>query len=218
VFVARIDDYKESFRLAAQKLKGVDLHRLARLAGADLDVEKDGAVCIRLPFLGEPFLIRVHENVDVSKEAQEGEVPLPEKILLCHYLLHASGEPGTDQLITFREIPDGHFYYDAFQRRARDPFLATFGRKPDLFRSSAAALGGQPVDTADVGMAFQVLPHITIRLALWKGDEEFPPEANILFDESIKIRLPVEDIAVITGMLVYRLMGIARRQEAEAKN
>jgi hypothetical protein len=209
--VARIDDYKESFRLAALELKQVNLHRRAKLAGADFDLLDDGAVELRLPLLNEWYAVKVAEAVEIIKQGQEGEVPLPEKILLGHYLLHATGEAPSGKLITFRQIPDGHFYFDAFQRRARDPLLAVFGHKPQLLRTCGQRLGGQPAGHADVALSFQVLPRIPIQLSLWSGDDEFPPEASILFDESIKDYLPVEDIAVLSGMLVYRLMALARQ-------
>jgi hypothetical protein len=208
--LARIDDYKESFRLASETLERADLQLLARLAGADLKLHEKGGAEIRFAFLQTDMLITVGDQVDVTKDGEEGEPSLPEKILVLHYFLHASGKPASGELITFRQIPDGQFYFDAFQRRARDPFLATFGRDAELFRSCARMIGGIPVDAGDVGMAFRVLPHITIRLALWQGDDEFPPEASVLFEDNIQHYLDVEDIAVLSGMLVYRLMGIAR--------
>jgi len=216
-WMARIDDYKESFRLAAEEFKKANLHRLAKLSGADIELN-NGAIELRLLFLRNSIVIRVEDKVDVQMEGSTNEVSLPAKILICHYLLNASGEPDSGELITFREISDGHFYFDAFQRRARDPLLATFGQKSGLFRSCSQLLGGKPVEIGDVGMAFQVLPRITVRLALWEGDEEFPPEASILFDSSIERRLPVEDIAVLSGMLVYGLMGIAQSQQDHAPN
>jgi hypothetical protein len=215
--VARIDDYKESFRLAALELKTANLHRHAKLAGADFDLLDDGSVQLRLPFLGEAFVVSVAKTVEVAKEGLTTEVPLPEQILVSHYVLRATGEAPSGSLITFREIPDGHFYYDAFQRRARDPFLATFGQQPELFRACAQQLGGQLVNHADLAMSFQVLPRIAIQLALWTGDDEFPPEASILFDQNIAGYLPAEDIAVISGMLVYRLMAIARQHAANSR-
>jgi hypothetical protein len=69
-----------------------------------------------------------------------------------------------------------------------------------------------------VGMVFQVLPRIEVQLVLWQGDDEFPPEGSVLFDASIQHRLPTEDIAVLSGMLVYKLMGIARSQQANTRN
>jgi hypothetical protein len=209
--LARIDDYKESFRLASEQLLTANLHHRARLAGADISQHEDGVTELGLALLREPLVVRVRDAVEVVAPGRDGEVPLPEKILVCHYLLRASGDPPTGKLITFRQIPDGHFYFDAFQRRTRDPFLATFGQRPELFRSCGQGLGGQIADTADVALSFQVLPRVAIQLCLWEGDEEFPPEANVLFDESIQGYLPVEDIAVASGMLVYRLMAIARQ-------
>lgn len=60
-------------------------------------------------------------------------------------------------------------------------------------------------------MEFSVFPHIRVQLVLWSGDEEFSPEATILFDESIQWLLPAEDIAVMSGGLVYRLIGLGRK-------
>ena len=214
--MARIDDYKESFRIAGEELRKANLHRLAKLSGARIDLN-DEKVELRLAFFGAPHVVEVGSDVEVKMEERDGDISLPEKILICHYLLNASTEPASGELITFRQIADGQFYFDAFQRRARDPFLATFGHNPDAFRSCGEMLGGRPVGTGDVGMTFQVLPRIDIQLILWQGDDEFPPEANILFDASIEHRLPVEDIAVAAGMLVYRLMGIARSQQTQTR-
>ena len=60
-------------------------------------------------------------------------------------------------------------------------------------------------------MQFSVFPHIHVQLGLWLGDEEFPPDATILFDESVQRILPVEDIAVMNGSLVYRLIGLGKK-------
>lgn len=215
--MARVDDYKEAFRLASEDLKKRNLHHTAELAGADIEIQKDGRAVFRIPFLGKPYLVQVGESVDIVKEGEEKEVSIQEKVLICHYLLNASGDPPSGELITFRQVPDGHFYYDAFQRRARDPFLSAFGKNPDLFRTCARMMGGEPVDAGDVGMVFRVLPRISIQLVLWEGDEEFPPEASVLFDSNIQHYLPVEDIAVLSGMVVYPLMGIARSQQAKTQ-
>ena len=208
--MARIDDYKESFRLAVEELKSTDLNLMARLAEVELVRSEEETLTLKVPFFGTPYYIRIGEDVAIWREWDHGEVPLPEKIILCHYLLHASGKPQTGELIAFRQIPDGHFYYDAFQRRARDPFLATFGDDPELFRQCAQTLGGRLTAAGDVGIAFQILPRIAIHVVLWQGDEEFPPEAGILFDANIPHELAAEDVAVLSGMLIYRLMGIAR--------
>ena len=149
------------------------------------------------------------------REGSAAEISLPEKVLICHYLLNASGESLTGQLIAFRDIPDGRFYDDAFRRRARNPFLAAFGSDLELFRKCAAVLGGAPTDAGDAAMIFHALPKIPIQVILWAGDEEFPPDATILFDAGISGLLPAEDVVVLSSMLIYRLMGIARELKQE---
>jgi hypothetical protein len=47
---------------------------------------------------------------------------------------------------------------------------------------------------------------------LWKGDEEFPPEGNILFDRSIIGVLSAEDVAWLSGMVVYPMIGRAMKK------
>ncbi len=46
-------------------------------------------------------------------------------------------------------------------------------------------------------------------LILWEGDDEFPPEANIIFNDTIGEVLSPEDVAWMAGMLVYRLIALA---------
>lgn len=208
--MARVDDFREALRLAAEQLRKTDLHRQAKRAGASIRLLEDDSVEITLPLLGTDVVVRVGADVVIEQSGSDEEISLPNKVLISHYLLTANGDLVTGQLITFRQVPDGHFYFDAFQRRARDPFLHSFGDHPDLFRACAEKLGGRPVENGDVGMSFQVLPRVPMQLVLWFGDEEFPPEASVLFDSSIIGYLPAEDIAFVSGNLVYTLMGIAR--------
>ncbi len=212
--MARIDDYKESFRLAALELRGKDVAVMAEAAGVELVRHEEGAE-LRVVYLGVPYRASVTPGADISIQDSPEEVPLPDKILIAHYLLGATGKKPTGKLITFRQIPDGKFYFDAFQRRARDPFVAFFGAKGRLFRKCAESMGAEPVRNGDHGMEFRVFPQISVQLILWEGDDEFPPDATILFDENIQGRLPAEDIAVLSGTLVYRLIALARKMESE---
>lgn len=210
--MARIDDYKESFRLASVELKKRDAAGLAEAAGAAFTAE-DGLV---VHFLGDTYRVEIHPQTDIRKVGSNQDVPLPDKILIAHYLLGAAGAKPAGKLITFRQIRDGHFYFDAFQRRARDPFLNFFGGNGPLFVKCAEMIGAVPVENGDFGMEFAVFPHIRVRLVLWLADEEFPADASILFDESVQRLLPAEDIAVMSGSLVYRLIGLGRRIQSGA--
>ncbi len=210
--MARIDDYIESFRLASVELKKRDAPTLAKAAGAVFSPEEG----LTVSFLGTNYTVEIHPQTDIRKLNSSEEVSVPDKILIAHYLLGAAGKKSTGKLITFRQIPDGHFYFEAFQRRARDPFANFFGNNERLFVKCAEMLGAVPVEVGDFGMDFPVFPHIRVQLVLWLGDEEFPPDATILFDESVQRILPAEDIAVMSGSLVYRLIGLGRKIQTGA--
>ncbi|MEM5788052.1 MAG: DUF3786 domain-containing protein [Syntrophobacteraceae bacterium] len=213
--MARIDDYKEAFRLAALELKKRDPAVLAKAAGIDI-MEYDGGSVLKVPYLGTDYMVRFSPEPDIRKLDSTEEVPVPDKVLISHYLLGASGKKPSGNLITFRQVPDGKFYFEAFQKRARDPFLEFFAGNGRFFKTCAGIMGAVPVETGDYGMRFRVLPMIEVQLVLWEGDEEFPADATILFDDTIQLHLSAEDIAVLSGSLVYRLIGLARKLQAGA--
>jgi len=205
--VARVDDFKESFRLASVELKKRDIATLAKAAGGEFSPEQGLVVA----FLGSKYSVEIHQEADIRRLNSTEDVSLPDKILIAHYLLGAAGKQSAGKLITFRQIPDGHFYFDAFQRRARDPLVNFFGNNGNLFVKCSEMIGARRVENGDYGMEFTVFPHIIVQLVLWLGDEEFPPDATILFNESIQRLLSAEDIAVMSGGLVYRLIGLGRK-------
>jgi len=209
--VPRIDDYKEALRIARESIVKRDLLDMAEKAGGRFE-ERGEEKIVRFNFFTDPCVLKVRgEDVSIEADVEGKEISLTDQVLIAHYLLGASGEKETGEWITFRDIPDGHFYYDAFLKRARDPFLKTFGNNPQLYEKVAPIIGGVAIEgVGDVAFDFRVFPKITVRIILWKGDDEFPPEASILFDSNIQSYLPVEDIAYLSGGVVYRMMGIAR--------
>ena len=122
----------------------------------------------------------------------------------------ATGEPLGGHSIDFREVPDGGgFYWSAFVSRAKKPLLETFGQDLELYLKVAQSLGGEPQDLGDAAARFMAFPLVPVTHVLWRGDEEFPPEGNILFDATISQHLSTEDIAALAGASVYRLMAVA---------
>ncbi|MCG6918046.1 MAG: DUF3786 domain-containing protein [Deltaproteobacteria bacterium] len=206
--MARIDDYREAFRLACQELAKVNLHRICSLSGAIVIEDKNGNPAISISFMNQDHLIHFEPEVDVILQTNREPVPIPEKILILHYLLTARGESFRQNLITFRQVPEGPFYYSAFVKRALEPLAQTFGPGPQRLLECGSQLGAIPDELGDASITLKPLPHVTVTLVIWGGDDELPPQANILFDESIVSYLPTEDIAVLCSMIVYRLIRI----------
>jgi hypothetical protein len=203
----RTDDYKAAIALAVPELQQINPKRLENRTGARHFIQ-DGREGLLVPYFGQARRVTWPE-VSVTPGDGAGEISLPEQALILHYLLRASGDLLTGRTIDFRQVPEGGFYWSAFVSRAQKPLLSTFGDDLPLYAKVAAALGGEPLPLGDAAARFMAFPRVPVTHVLWGGDEEFPPEATILFDETIPGYLPTEDIAALAGASVYRLLGAA---------
>lgn len=206
----RIDDYKNTLEIAREEFKKKDPGSMALNSGATfLPTSKGGS--LELPFLNRQILITWPDGEMIAPEGSK-ELSLQEQGLIMHYLIQASGAPLTGTWITFREIPAGEFYYSAFVKRAKDPLVQTFGQRPELLLELGLQMGGSRRPEGDIALSFMVFPQVPICLVLWAGDDEFPPDGNLLFDASITKSLSAEDVAVLSGMVVYPLIGMAYKK------
>ncbi len=205
--MARIDDYVAARKLAVEKLAPESIETLAERSG----FEKIGNGALQVPFLGRTYRVS-YPGFEFAVEGEgtaEKDIPLQEQVLILHYVMGADGTV-SGNWVAYREIPGASFYFSAFVKRAIDPLKKMFGMDASLLQKPAARLDGNSIDVGDAGFEFRLFPKIPIQLILWEGDAEFPAEANILFDDSVGDFLSPEDIAWLAGMLVYRLMGLAR--------
>ncbi len=207
--MARIDDYKAARKLARTTLSNDAFETILSRSGFE---KIDECTCL-VPFIGNAYRVSypdfVFSHDCVNDPSNPTEVPIQEQVLILHYMKAPAMEK-TGQLVAYREIPGASFYYSAFVKRAIDPLSQTFKDDVQRLKQVAETLGGVPIDYGDIAYEFQLFPNIPLQVVLWQGDEEFPTEGNILFDASIEHILPPEDIAWLSGMLVYRMMGLLR--------
>ena len=201
----RIDDYYNAAKIAIEALALESAKEIQRRSGFEPDA--DG---IRVPFLNRTYRIAIPGFSFSDTASEPKDVPIQEQVLILHYLQAGGLQFPTGNWIAYREIQGASFYFSAFVKRAIDPLKNTFGSNIQGLVKAAERLGGQAISAGDAGFEFRLLPRIPIQLILWEGDAEFPPEANILFDETIGDILSPEDVAWLAGMLVYRLMALSR--------
>jgi len=154
-------------------------------------------------FLNEEYHVK-YPSGDVYRPQGE-DVPIASKILILHYLSSAEGVPLHHKWISFKELPSGQIYINPFYNRAIRPLIKLFGQDPGALVKAGLALGGKRESLGDSSITVPVFPMVPVTYVIWEGDEEFPPSGNILFDSSAPNYLPVEDYAVIAGMVVQEL-------------
>ena len=204
--MARIDDYKAACKIAREKLALISYDEIVRRSG----FKEIGDGLFQVPFLDRIYIIACPDFSFRNETESEKDIPLQEQVLILHYIQGAGGKNSTGNWIAYREVPGASFYFAAFVKRAIDPLKQVFGQNVDGFIRAAHQLGGTAVEAGDAAFEFTVFPHVPTQLILHAGDEEFPPEANILFDDSIGTILSPEDVAWMAGMVVYRLMALVQ--------
>jgi len=202
----RIDDYRQARALSIEKLAGDSLEAIARRSGFDI---LDGEA-LRVPFLDRTYRVGFPDFRFADEENSEREVPLQEQVLILHYLEAEPPAQTSGHWIAYREIPGAGFYFGAFVKRAIAPLKKVFGDQVHGLARAAAKLGGRKIEEGDAGFEFYLFPRLPLRLIVWMGDEEFPPEAAILFDESAGSLLSPEDAAWAASLVVYRLIGLSK--------
>lgn len=219
--------FQKAIEKAVEDWAVADPARCAELAGCTATAQG-----VLVPFFGTRHLVshpggRVatalpagggSEDGDSGAESATGQgktAHVSIAILLLHYLLTADAAPEAGRWATFRELPDGLFYAQAFAAKAEASLTAIVAgsqgdgevnRRIRRFRESGATIGGADLDLADAALRLQALPRVPVAVLLWKGDDEFPSQARILFDGSAHHYLPTEDLAGMGAWLAHQLM------------
>lgn len=128
-------------------------------------------------------------------------------ILILHYLFRKiKGLPVlTENWLTFKELSALEGYQAAFRQRVIERILRKYGNQPDTILSVLDRLPGKRVNQADLGVVLEVFEGVPVLIELWRPDEEFGCEANILFDKSIIEIFCIEDIVVLAEFIAGQL-------------
>jgi hypothetical protein len=128
-------------------------------------------------------------------------------VLYCILSGYVDAKPISEafNLVSFRQLPGGHAYYNAFLRRAVNSVQKVFGSKPERLVEAAKLLGGSKADYGDCSVKIYSLPLVPITVVLWTENGEFESSANILFDSSVSNYLSTEQVAMLGELTSVRL-------------
>ena len=202
--------YELAYKLAGEQLaKIADIEQQCLKSATQYQVI-DSQKTIIVEYLNQSYQVTLLPDVEVSLRGSEGLVPLRDKILILHYLSQAKGTPLSGKVIAYKELPEGASYFPTFYKRAIKPLVDHFGQEPQRLLDVARVLGGYKADYGDVAVTINAFHRVPITFILWRGDEEFSPEGNILFDSTISDYLTAEDINVLCEAIAWRLVKLLR--------
>lgn len=138
------------------------------------------------------------------------EAPVIVQALLAYYFHTADGTPPAGEWVSFHTLPDGKFYSQAFQGYSGGLLARSFGNDQISLQQAAVQAGGMPANGSelpgDLAVQFSPLPRLPLLLAYWLGDEDFPANAQVLFDRNVTHYLPTDVCATVGSMLTHRII------------
>jgi len=142
----------------------------------------------------------------IARDTSGAEVSAYNQALLLMYLHMADGTPLAHKWLAYRELPGGMFYANAFHEYAEMRLAQAFSGDVEKFRTAAIRLKGRRLTFGDASFEFVALPRVLVAAVYWLGDEDFPPNASILFDAAVSHYLPIDAISTLGRQLVTRLI------------
>ena len=128
--------------------------------------------------------------------------PLPTQTFLLRYLLEAKAIVWGGEWKTFREMPWGELYIKPYTGRVLTRAAFTFGTRVAAFKAACEKMGALPVNHGDAGYQFDLIGGYRMQILVWEGDDEFPPNAQVLYSDNFAEGFAAEDRVVAGDILI----------------
>ena len=132
-------------------------------------------------------------------------IPLPVQTFLLRYLLESKPVAWRGEWKTFREMPWGEMYIKPYTGRVLTRAAFTFGTRVEKFRAACEKLGAVALPNGDAGFEFTLVGDFRLRILVWAGDEEFPPNAQVIYTDNFAEGFAAEDRVVAGDILISHI-------------
>ena len=195
----QVENHKEEvpFGFYEEKFKGLDP---AEVTARVTDVFWNGRE-FTVKLLGREFAIS-HPDYAIRALDEGNLPPLPTKTFLLRYLRECKDTVWSGEWKTFREMPWGEMYIKPYTGRVLTRAAFTFGFRVPAFCAAAEKMGAVAVKHGDAGFEFNLVGGYKMRILVWEGDDEFPPNAQILYSDNFAEGFAAEDRVVAGDILI----------------
>jgi uncharacterized protein DUF3786 len=198
--MSKTEAVNSAINLAIDKLKDVDLEERCLLLGLNVPV-------------GNQLKIKLYKTeciIDLPAftmtEESQAQIKPSDYLTLLHYFNCDLPVEETGELISFRDMPGGQFYWEPFISRSVKPLVGRIGNDLELLKNNLERFDYELLDIGDFSVKIYVVGEIYATLIYRVGDEEFKSTADLLFDSSVKRVFCAEDVAVIAGRICIGLL------------
>ena len=195
----QVENHKEEVPFAhyEEKFRTLDAAEAAQRLP---DVSWDGKE-FTLRLLGRKFAI-AHPDYAIRALDEAPVPPLPVQTFLLRYLLESKCVSWGGAWKTFREMPWGEMYITPYTGRVLTRAAFTFGFRLAAFAAAAEKMGAAKLSHGDAGYEFSLIGPYKMQILVWEGDDEFPPNAQVIYSDNFAQGFAAEDRVVAGDILI----------------
>ena len=164
------------------------------------DVKWDGKEFF-VTLIGREFAI-AHPAYGIRAIDGGAVPPLPCQTFLLRYLLESKAVAWAGQWKTFREMPWGEMYIKPYTGRVLTRAAFTFGTRVAAFKAACEKMSATALSHGDAGYQFDLIGGYAMQILVWEGDDEFPPNAQVLYTDNFAEGFAAEDRVVAGDILI----------------
>ena len=165
-------------------------------------------------FLNEDVMVDIENRCLKRKVDDKWEIsddPLLELVTVLYLINVNDIYPVGRDIVGVKDLKEAHFFQGPHELRT-DPLLKRYGNDLNGFRETAQYLNGESQDMADAAYKLSPYPRINLYFLLWQGDEEFPPQANVLLDRPVENFLAADAIWALINRVTTALVEGPKRK------
>lgn len=211
----QIDNHKEEvpFEYYLEKYEKLDPKEVAQRCNIPYDEERKEFL---LRLMGYEYAISFPE-FEIAPKTDDKDAYLilmdniPSRTFVMRFLIEGQYIKGTGKYMTFREVPTyGELYLKPFTGRCLSRLTYGFGFHLDVFQKAMEKLGATPLSMGDIAYEFELINNYHMRFIFWEGDEEFPPSAQILYEDNFMFGFHAEDMVVAGDISITTAKGLSK--------
>ena len=134
---------------------------------------------------GDVYHVYAHAHRIECRGRDVGTVHENLSIFIVHRLLTSAEVVVESEWISEKDVPGGATFFRGPHAIPTHRITKIFQNDIAAFSRHCKALHGEPIEMGDAAFQFQITTHIPAVVIYWQGDDDFPPEAKLLFDRSI---------------------------------
>lgn len=192
------DKVRETWR---QKFLTMDQEALIRRFQLEAD-----ASYLYLTYFSHSFCIDRKTGVISDKENPDAVLPFNTVMTIYNMFHYAAETPvASGKLVPFRQVKRVYPFERAYQQTILQEFERIFTGHVTELADACVQLCGQKMKQGDVGFILPVFPFLNIAVLFWDADDEFPAQANMLFDSEITSFMHEENVVGVASDALYYL-------------